>query len=96
MTVHSRASEVSGDDEDAVQLQTVLGSELGLDSLDLTEIFMRIGEDLGIELSDDCDFDRLVTFGDLLLLAVNLPTYDGAGGEVNDAPSGLRTPKGAI
>jgi acyl carrier protein len=90
-------SQTVGCDESEIRDATSLRDDLGMDSLDLTELFMRIEEDYGLALAEDYDFDRLRTFGDILLLVVNLPAeVSTAGGEGNDRPSGSSRAGGAL
>jgi len=79
-------SETTGLDEGLITHASLLRADLGLDSLDLTEVFMRLAESTGIEPSEEYDFDRLQTFGDLLLLAVNLDTEEPPGEGPQEAP----------
>ena len=54
-----------GCDGEEIEPQTKLIDELGIDSLDWAEIFVRLEEQFGIPEPDDCEFDRIITVQDL-------------------------------
>lgn len=54
-----------GCDEKEVTLKARFSEDLGTDSLDMIEIIMRIEEEFGIEIPDDCpELESGKTFGD--------------------------------
>ena len=85
--------DIEGFDEGLMVNDTNLRAEVGMDSLDFVELSLCISEEFALVVPDDYDFERLVTFGDVVRLVFSLQSAPGAtamgGVGADDAPAGL-------
>lgn len=58
-------------DQDSITISSRLNEDLGLDSLDTTELAMALEERFGITINDD-DIDKVITVGEVVALLEKL------------------------